>query len=102
MAGRIRGLQRYSRGTHGCTDQPCDVKILLANSEPSTHGTSRKSRSGAIMSAFAAQADVLNAASGGPQLTRSCLRRRCQERTFVIASVRAFCDALPHFFGLAA
>ena len=24
---------------HGCTDQACDVKILLANSEPSTHGT---------------------------------------------------------------
>jgi len=27
--------------THGCTDQACDVKILLANLEPSTHGTSR-------------------------------------------------------------
>ena len=27
--------------THGCTDQQRDVKILLANSEPSTHGTSR-------------------------------------------------------------
>ena len=26
--------------THGCTDQQRDVKILLANSEPSTHGTS--------------------------------------------------------------
>jgi hypothetical protein len=24
--------------THGCTDQTCNVKILLANSEPSTHG----------------------------------------------------------------
>jgi hypothetical protein len=24
--------------THGCTDQQRDVKILLANSEPSTHG----------------------------------------------------------------
>jgi hypothetical protein len=24
--------------THGCTDQACDVKILLANPEPSTHG----------------------------------------------------------------
>ena len=22
-----------------CTDQVCDVKILLANQEPSTHGT---------------------------------------------------------------
>jgi hypothetical protein len=26
--------------THGCTDQQRDVKISLANSEPSTHGTS--------------------------------------------------------------
>ena len=23
----------------GCTDQACDVKFFLANSEPSTHGT---------------------------------------------------------------
>jgi hypothetical protein len=26
--------------THGCTDQPANVKKTLANSEPSTHGTS--------------------------------------------------------------
>ena len=26
--------------THGCTDQQRDVKIFLANPEPSTHGTS--------------------------------------------------------------
>jgi hypothetical protein len=25
--------------THGCTDQACNVKFFLANSEPSTHGT---------------------------------------------------------------
>src|SRR5258707_8722184 len=25
--------------THGCTDQPANVKKSLANSEPSTHGT---------------------------------------------------------------
>jgi hypothetical protein len=25
--------------THGCTDQPANVKKTLANSEPSTHGT---------------------------------------------------------------
>jgi hypothetical protein len=25
--------------THGCTDQQRDVKFLLANQEPSTHGT---------------------------------------------------------------
>jgi hypothetical protein len=27
--------------THGCSDQCCNVKILLANPEPSTHGPSR-------------------------------------------------------------
>jgi hypothetical protein len=26
--------------THGCSDQRCKVKILLANPEPSTHGPS--------------------------------------------------------------
>ena len=31
----------YRRRTHGSTDQACDVKILLANPEPSTHGTFR-------------------------------------------------------------
>ena len=31
-------VNRASRGrTHGRTDQACNVKILLANSEPSTH-----------------------------------------------------------------
>src|SRR5947209_17631355 len=29
--------------THGCTDQPANVKKTLANSEPSTHGTSETS-----------------------------------------------------------
>ena len=28
--------------THGCTDQACGVRKVLANSEPSTHGTSRR------------------------------------------------------------
>jgi len=30
--------------THGCTDQPANVKKTLANSEPSTHGTKRTCR----------------------------------------------------------
>jgi len=30
--------------THGCTDQPANVKKTLANSEPSTHGTKRTYR----------------------------------------------------------
>ena len=25
--------------THGCSDQTCDVNKVLANTEPSTHGT---------------------------------------------------------------
>src|SRR5215469_18134789 len=32
---------RLTGRTHGCTDQQCDVKISLAHSEPSTHGTKR-------------------------------------------------------------
>jgi hypothetical protein len=32
--------------THGCTDQRRNVKIPLANSEPSTHGTKRTCRPG--------------------------------------------------------
>jgi hypothetical protein len=36
-----RSCEPHSKaGTHGCTDQACDVKILLANLEPSTHGPS--------------------------------------------------------------
>src|SRR5689334_22120172 len=31
--------------THGCTDQPANVKKTLANSEPSTHGTKLTYRS---------------------------------------------------------
>ena len=35
-------VNRIKGRTHGCTDQLCDVKNVLANSEPSTHGTSRR------------------------------------------------------------
>jgi hypothetical protein len=31
-------VNRATGRTHGCTDQTCNVKILLANSEMSTHG----------------------------------------------------------------
>ena len=44
--------------THGSTDQACDVKISLANPEPSTHGTKRTCRSAHRMSAFGDKADV--------------------------------------------
>jgi len=44
--------------THGCTDQPASVKKTLANSEPSTHGTSRTSRDARLGSAKCAKADI--------------------------------------------
>jgi len=44
--------------THGCTDQPANVKKTLANSEPSTHGTKRTCSSRWLMSAYGGQADI--------------------------------------------
>jgi len=44
--------------THGCSDQCCNVKILLANPEPSTHGTTRKSRDVRFRAAIRGIADV--------------------------------------------
>jgi hypothetical protein len=50
------GLVRRAIGrTHGCTDQPANVKKSLANSEPSTHGTKRTSRDLGYLSAFGAK-----------------------------------------------
>jgi hypothetical protein len=48
--------------THGCTDQPANVKKTLANSEPSTHGTKRTCLPRRLMSAFEGKADM---AQGG-------------------------------------
>ena len=45
--------------THGCTDQRRDVKILLANSEPSTHGTKPNYQCIAVMSALRCEADLM-------------------------------------------
>src|SRR5215470_5646103 len=40
-----RSCEPHLKGrTHGCTDQVCYARILLANPEPSTHGTKRTSR----------------------------------------------------------
>ena len=36
--GQRSRVPREKGRTHGCSDQPCCVKILLANPEPSTHG----------------------------------------------------------------
>src|SRR5262245_6252409 len=43
--------------THGCTDQPANVKKTLANSEPSTHGTKQTCRPARSMSAYWGKAD---------------------------------------------
>jgi hypothetical protein len=40
----IRGKHYGPRSCESCTDQVCYAKILLANPEPSTHGTKRTSR----------------------------------------------------------
>jgi hypothetical protein len=44
--------------THGCTDQPANVKKTLANSEPSTHGTSRTCHEVRLESAKRFKADM--------------------------------------------
>src|SRR5215469_11777836 len=44
--------------THGCTDQPADVKKSLANSEPSTHGTKRTYRDDPLFVRFRGEADI--------------------------------------------
>src|SRR6516164_11289117 len=44
--------------THGCTDQPANVKKSLANSEPSTHGTKRTYRDGLLFVRFRGEANI--------------------------------------------
>jgi hypothetical protein len=45
--------------THGCTDQPANVKKTLANSEPSTHGTKRTFQDVGPFVRFRAKADMV-------------------------------------------
>ena len=52
---RMRGCPSH----HGCTDQACDVKILLANSEPSTHGPALHSVRSSDMSGAEVIAEVV-------------------------------------------
>ena len=54
--------------THGCTDQLRDVKILLANSEPSTHGTSRRAAAQCKIGRKRGEADIQQAAMTAPNL----------------------------------
>jgi hypothetical protein len=44
--------------THGCTDQCCNAKKALANSEPSTHGTERRLRRRAQVERKRRKADI--------------------------------------------
>jgi hypothetical protein len=55
--------------THGCTDPQSDVKILLANSEPSTHGTKRKCRNASTMSALGSNPDGICSPRAFPLMT---------------------------------
>src|SRR5260370_34026343 len=75
------GMGTASTGrTHGCTDQACDVKISLANPEPSTHGTFRKCRLQRRTSAFGAKADLVNSMIGaewGLLLVRGMMDMEC-------------------------
>jgi hypothetical protein len=54
----------YGR-THGSTDQACDVKISLANPEPSTHGTFETSRDVRSLVAIGGKADMTRNAHFG-------------------------------------
>jgi hypothetical protein len=51
-------VNRTKGRTHGSTDQACDVKISLANPEPSTHGTFETCRLHRAMSAFRGNPEV--------------------------------------------
>ena len=53
-SGHVNRIRLTGR-THGCTDQACDVKISLANPEPSTHGTKQTCRLHCAMSALRGQ-----------------------------------------------
>ena len=63
MAGHVN---RTTGRTHGCTDQACDVKILLANREPSTHGTSRQFAATQYLGRFRGEADMNRLMSVSP------------------------------------
>src|SRR4029077_5383004 len=49
---------RLTGRTHGCTDQPANVKKTLANSEPSTHGTKRHFVATHQFGRFRSEADI--------------------------------------------
>jgi hypothetical protein len=64
--------------THGCTDQPANVKKTLANSEPSTHGTKRTWREFCPVVRFRREADMR--------------RQRVADRSVAIDPQRSWAD----------
>ena len=63
-----RSCEPHLKGrTHGCTDQAANVKKVLANSEPSTHGTSRH---------FVRCSDMSEVGRCKPEVTSSQPKRR--------------------------
>jgi hypothetical protein len=64
-SGHVSRTQRPNTWLHRPT---CDVKISLANSEPSTHGPTRKSRDVCFRAAVGGIADVRHALIRGASI----------------------------------
>jgi hypothetical protein len=64
-SGNVSRTQRPNTWLHRPT---CDVKISLANSEPSTHGPTRKSRDVRFRAAVRGIADIKRALFRGPPI----------------------------------
>ena len=62
-SGHVNRSKRPNTWLH--RPQACDVKILLANSEPSTHGPERRSLRRSGMSEVEGQADITQASDFG-------------------------------------
>jgi len=83
--------------THGCTDQPANVKKTLANSEPSTHGTKRTFQDVGPFVRFRAKADIQGRAAltssvaNDPSAT-SADRIRCKAQHSISYSAVVGCN----------
>ena len=84
--------------THGCTDQPANVKKTLANSEPSTHGTKRTYRDVCVFVCFRGEADIrqsrwlwwcdaIDAVDGAHSAASRCHRVVASKRTTLRGAV---------------
>jgi hypothetical protein len=59
--------------THGCSDQTCDVQKVLANTEPSTHGTSETYRDVCSAGGYRGMSGLLVDIANPSRLTHSGL-----------------------------